>query len=136
MKTIILLILFTTILVGCDIAIEGENCHKHLTIVNESRDTVIISKRVTYSEKPECFLSRHATLLPGEEYEDHSSKTCFEGIVAAGTNYYVVDPDHFNEEKFYDCDSMLIKNTVLKHYELNASHLGELKKTDFTITYP
>lgn len=136
MKAIISTVLVAAIFVGCDVAIEGEDCHKDLTIVNESMDTVIISKLATYYEKPLCFLSKEAVLAPGASYTDHYSKTCFEGIVAAGTNYYAVDPDHFNEEHFYDCDSLLIKNTVLKHYALNASHLGELKKTDFTISYP
>jgi len=46
---------------------------------------------------------------------------------------YVVDPRKFiSGTGFYDCDSIPIKNKVLKHYELT---LDDLKKANFTIVY-
>jgi hypothetical protein len=61
---------------------------------------------------------------------------CWESILANGEpeEIYIIDPNHYNDPNvFYDCDSIEIKNTVLKHYVLT---LDDLKKNNFTITYP
>lgn len=130
--SIVLLVLFS----ACDIAIKGENCHKDLYILNESIDTIIVGRLAIYGGTSECFLSKEAVLYPGADYKDHYSINCVEGIVMAGIDYYIVDPDHFNQEQFYDCDSLFVKNDVLKHFQLSGEDLDYLKANDFTLTYP
>lgn len=129
---IVLLVLFS----ACDIAIEGKNCHKDLYILNESSDTIIVGQKAINGANGECFLDKAAVLNPGEHYTDHYSKNCVEGIVMNGAEYYVVNPNHFNEQRFYDCDSLFVKNDVLKHFQLSGKDLDYLKANDFTLTYP
>jgi hypothetical protein len=46
---------------------------------------------------------------------------------------YIIDSDEYNEPSvFYDCDSIAIKNRILKQYTLT---LDDLKQSNFTITY-
>lgn len=45
---------------------------------------------------------------------------------------YWVEVDRFNSGDFYDCDSIYLKNHVLKKYTLT---LDTLIQTDFTIVY-
>lgn len=136
MKTIIFVILVFGILMWCDVALEGEYCHKDLFILNESSDTIIIGQKAINGANGECFLGKAAVLNPGEHYTDHYSIDCVEGIVRNGAEYYVVNPNHFNEQRFYDCDSLFVKNDVLKHFQLSGKDLDYLKANDFTLTYP
>ncbi len=47
---------------------------------------------------------------------------------------YIIDTSKYNTPYvFYDCDSIAIKNDILKYFSLT---LDDLKQSDFTITYP
>jgi len=74
-------------------------------------------------------------IRPNEIYELRNNN-CWENELANGQpeEIYIVDPIHHNTPQiFYDCDSIEIKNKILKHYSVT---LEDLKKSDFTITYP
>jgi len=81
-----------------------------------------------------CILSG-SVINPGEYYED-VRRVCFESEISTTKPYdlYIVDPSNYNDPYiFYSCDSIEIKNTVLKHYILT---LDDLKQSNFTISYP
>ncbi len=111
---------------------EGENCHRKITIINNSTNSII--RAFKYYSDNKCQLNG-SVIASGDLYEDKRNG-CFEGIVTDTQLYdlYIVDPNNYNAPlEFYDCDSIEIKNTVLKHYVLT---LDELKAMNFTISYP
>ena len=112
---------------------EGPDCHFSITIKNNtSKDIIHAMNFKNTSDK--CNLSG-TIIKPSEKYE-LTINECWESSLADGqpTEFYLIDPDHLNSPNiYYDCDSIEIKNKVLKHYKLT---LDDLKKLDFTITYP
>ena len=112
---------------------EGADCHKTITIINNSNQDVIPAFKFT-DPNNKCILSGSA-IKPGESYKD-DRKECWENKISATNPYdvYIVDPVQYNPPNvFYSCDAIEIKNKALKHYVLT---LDDLKKTDFTVTYP
>jgi len=113
---------------------EGENCHHSIFITNNSSDTVICAFKGYYGSSELCNLA--GSILNSSDKYKLNRNDCWESILANGQSeeIYIVNPDHFNEPGiYYDCDSIEIKNTVLKHYVLS---LDDLKKINFTVTYP
>ena len=48
--------------------------------------------------------------------------------------FYLVNPNHYNEQGvFFDCDSITIKNDIVRHCRLT---LEDLRRMNFTVTYP
>lgn len=112
---------------------EGEDCHYNLLIRNNSGDSVKMAYRFYYDEF--CVL-QGLTLKAGEAYTEHLSQQCWEDRLSGGNvqDIYIVEPSQFNDQNsYYDCDSIEIKNKVLKHYVLT---LEDIKKSNFIITYP
>jgi len=131
-KAIILLFLALFFLAGT-CRKEGEDCHRKITIINTSNQN-IIQALCGHEPSGKCILSG-STITPNDIYEFRINE-CWEGRLANGQpqEIYIVDPNHYNPpEVFYDCDSIEIKNTILKHYVL---YLEDLKKNNFTVTYP
>jgi hypothetical protein len=76
------------------------------------------------------------TIKAGETFTEHSYKQCWEDRLSGGKaqDIYIVDPTQFNDQNsYYDCDSIEIKNKILKHYVLT---LDDLRQSSFTVTYP
>ncbi|HNV50600.1 MAG: hypothetical protein WBH71_01475 [Bacteroidales bacterium] len=112
---------------------EGESCHRKITIINHSTNSIVQALNIK-NAAGKCFLTG-SILLPEEIYE-YTNRSCFEDILSAGETFefYLIDPNHYNTPGiFYDCDSIEIKNTILKHYLLT---LDELKSMNFTVNYP
>lgn len=112
---------------------EGIDCHRTVTIYNNSNQRIIHAFKFTDPNK-KCQLSG-LVLDSGEYYED-VRRVCFESEISTTKPYdlYIVDPSNYNDPYiFYSCDSIEIKNTVLKHYILT---LDDLKQSNFTISYP
>jgi hypothetical protein len=112
---------------------EDEDCHREIIIQNSTNYNILfgINFKNTLGN---CNLSL-STINPKGSYELHINE-CWERSLADGhlEEFYIVDTSQFNDPTvFYDCDSIEIKNKILKHYKLT---LEDLKKLDFTITYP
>lgn len=107
-------------------------CHQKVVLINNSGGNVINASRVQVNTG-ECSLAG-GILKAGAEFvrpyrgciEERENFTPFER--------YIVDTSMFNDPKiYYSCDSLEIKNKVLKHYILN---LEDLKKVNFVVSYP
>lgn len=70
----------------------------------------------------------------GEVFEFKPFNTCIEWNMDGGTkiDFYVVDSAFFAGSGFYDCDSVEIKNKILKHYIWT---LQVLRDSNFTFSY-
>ena len=113
---------------------EGNDCHYSIKITNGSSAKIIYSTKGTLGTDPsKCLLSKNAELEPNESYEE-SLRICWEDeLKYRNFEFYIIDPANFNQEGFYDCDSIEYYNTVLSHYVLT---LEDVKNNNFTITYP
>jgi len=112
---------------------EGPDCHHNIIFRNGSKTPIIYA--LPFTDLSGCILENHFKADPGEEFALDLPRYCWEQELAKGKNaeLYVIDPAKFNVGfRFYDCDSIPIKNKVLKHYELT---LDDLKRNNFTITY-
>lgn len=112
---------------------EGENCHFKILIMNQSSQDIMYGWNIK-NTSDKCNLSV-SIIKPNGTYE-YTRNNCWESILSNGqtAEFYIIDPDHYNMPGiFYDCDSIEIKNTILKHYLLT---LKELKSSNFTVTYP
>lgn len=82
-----------------------------------------------------CAMVFYSKSAPNEDVILDLPRYCWEQELGNGktAEMYVIDPRKFNSGNgFYDCDSIVIKNEVLMHYELT---LDDLKRNNFTITY-
>lgn len=112
---------------------ESPSCHHNIVIKNNSRDPVLYAERsITGVSSIKCLLQGFS-IMPKEDIK-YDLKYCWEDALSKGKTFelYIVDPEQYNKNEFYDCDSIEIKNKVLKHYVLT---LDDLKRNDFTITY-
>jgi hypothetical protein len=112
---------------------EGPDCHHNIIFRNGSKALIIYA--LPFTDLNGCILENHFNADPGEEFALDLPRYCWEQELAKGktAELYVIDPAKFNEGfRFYDCDSIPIKNKVLKHYKLT---LDDLKRNNFTITY-
>ena len=129
----ILLIIFAIILSSPRCVREGDDCHRVITIINQSSDSIIRADN-GHNTKGECFLT--GSPIPPQGNYVYTKRSCFEDVLSAGETFefYIIDPNHYNEPGiFYDCDLIEIKNTILKHYVLT---LEDLKSSNFTVIYP
>jgi hypothetical protein len=133
MKSISFLLLVFLGFVASTCHREGPDCHHNILFKNASKDTVIYA--LEFTDLTGCLLENHFNAKPGEQFNLDLPRYCWEQELAKGkiAEIYVVDPSKFNKgNSFYDCDSIVTKNNVLKHYKLN---LDDLKKSNFIITY-
>lgn len=115
---------------------EGPDCHFGLTIVNRSEKKIIYATRMTYREN-QCKLAYPQELPPNASLVESNRGACWEEVLTVRNfEFFIVDPNHFNQGFFYDCDSIEHYNTVLKHYVVTLEDLDELKRNNFIITYP
>jgi hypothetical protein len=112
---------------------EGKDCHLKITIMNKTNQDIIraLKMKNTFNK---CILSG-SIIKPNDIFELRLNE-CWESSLANGQTeeIYIVDPNNYNTPGiFYDCDSIELKNTILKHYVLT---LEDLKNSNFTVTYP
>lgn len=132
MKTALLFILCFLVLSASTCKKEREDCHYEITIKNNANQDVIAAHKFFANTK--CILDGHV-ISPNGNYKE-SAKICWENKISNSTPYdlYIVDPVKYNIPNiFYSCDSIEIKNAVLKHYVIT---LDDLKQSNFIVTYP
>jgi len=132
MKTIILSIILLVLFSSSTCKKEGADCHRKIIIKNNSDTAIIQAFKFYYNDK--CLLSGNR-IEPDSLFIDNRSQ-CWEDMFYEGKQYelFIVNPNNYNTQLvFYNCDSIIFKNTILKHYKLT---LSELKQSNFTITYP
>ena len=132
MKNFIILIFCFLFLTSVKCKKENE-CHREITILNKSNRTVICAHNMK-NYVGNCNLSG-TVIKPSESYED-GTRDCWESEIYDQRYYdlYIIDTSKYNAPMiFFSCDSIEIMNIVLKHYVLT---LDELKKNNFTISYP
>jgi hypothetical protein len=135
MKKIIILLFVSLFFIASTCKKEGENCHYDIQIINNSANQ-IISAIPIQNAVIKCKLDGKKIEV-NDTYNYYPFIGCIENSLQGNSStleIYIVDPNHFNEPGvFYDCDSIEIKNTILKHYVL---YLEDLKENNFTVTYP
>lgn len=126
-------IVFLSVLLAASCYPEGPNCHHGIVIDNASSDSVVFALR--FSDLTNCGLDGEI-LPPKSKVEWGGFRTCWENMLINGKSdeVYFVDPKQFYKGPpgLYDCDSIDIKNKILKHYVFT---LDDLQKNNFTITY-
>jgi hypothetical protein len=116
---------------------EGPDCHHGIVIENASSDSVIFALKfynLTHQNVTHCGLDGEV-LQPNSKLDWGGFRTCWENRLSNGKSeeIYFIDPHHFYQGGgFYDCDSIDIKNKVLKHYIFT---LDDLKRGNFTIIF-
>jgi hypothetical protein len=114
----------------------GNDSHFYITIKNQSDKDMILAYTSHY--KGMCALSRKEIIEKNSVFEYRPYNWSIERVLGRGSEtvleLYFVNPDKFNEPAdLYDCDSIPIKNDILRHYKLT---LEDLERSNFTITYP
>lgn len=113
---------------------EGPDCHHNIIFKNNSSDTIIYTLKGTNGSGL-CTMVFYSDAAPNEDVILDLPRYCWEQELGNGkaAEMYIIDPRKFNSGTgFYDCDSMAIKNKILKHYELT---LDDLRRSNFTVTY-
>jgi hypothetical protein len=111
---------------------EGPDCHHSVVIENGSSDSIIFALK--FYNLTKCGLDGEV-LLPNAKQDWHTYRTCWKNRLANGKSeeIYFIDPQNFYQGGgFYNCDSIDIKNKVLKHYIFT---LDDLKRNNFTIIF-
>lgn len=128
----IMFILISIILMSGNCKKEGKDCHRSITIINKS--IIYSTKLIDGANTSTCLLTKNSTLQNNEIYEERLN-SCWESRLTNNNTFefYIVDPIKFNMGGFYTCDSLEIKNKILKHYNLT---LDDLKNMNWTVTYP
>lgn len=134
MKSVILQTLLFTglfLLISCENKI---TCQREFFFVNNSQDSVVIGD-VMQDGFGNCILSGwHNTIPPGGKVRNDKRGCLESSFENKNLEFYVIDPDDFKkQEDFYPCDSVEIKNSILRKYSLSSD---ELKSMNWTITYP
>lgn len=129
----IMIILISVILMSSTCKNEGEDCHRSIILKNKSNQDIMFGLNIQNTSY-KCNLSLRI-LKPDSIYEFRLNE-CYENRLANGRieEIYIVNPNHYNVPLiFYNCDSIEIKNTILKHYVLT---LNDLRKMNWLVTYP
>lgn len=112
-----------------------DECHKAITLTNKSQDTVLYALVLTHGQEG-CLLAQEARLAPGNQHVQNL-RECWENeLDMRNFEIFLVDPHNFNQGDFYSCDSIFMKNKVLKHYVLTKDDLPNLKANGFQLSYP
>jgi hypothetical protein len=136
-KCKIFLILLLIPLLSSKCKKERDDCHKKITIQNNSGDTVIYSmKSRSTMDITQCFFSKNAVLSSKDSYDEHLRMCWEDELKERDFEFYILDPKNSNTGVYYDCDSIEQRNTILRHYIFTQNDLDNLKANNFTITYP
>jgi len=133
MRKLLFLMLIPTLMAN-DCTKEGKNCHRKFSVINKATDSVICATKAYWSSSGLCNIS--GKVLKYNDSYEFTSHDCWENVLSNGKtqDIYIVDPSKYNNpDVYYNCDSIEIKNKVLKHFVLT---LDDLQKNDFTVTYP
>ncbi len=112
-----------------------DNNHFYITIQNQSDNDVYLCGLATNFEG-KCTLHRFSIIEKNSTLEYCPFNNSIEKSLRGGgvLEFYLVNPNHYNAHNvFYDCDSIPIKNDILKHYQLT---LEDLQQMNWTVEYP
>ena len=107
---------------------EGPNCHKKITFKNRTDFTLLLGELYKTGGDGKCAIS-FKEFKPGEDYEKQEDN-CWEENLPI--EVYIVSPEKFHREGYISCDSIEIKNKVLKHYILTLDYLHQ---NNWTVIY-
>jgi len=113
---------------------KAEDCHAYINFINQYDKDVFFALRAS-DYIGNCRLDG-SKVMENETFDFRPYNSCIEDNLNNTTplDIYIIDSDNYNEPGvFYDCDSIDIKNEILKHYSLT---LDVLRQSNFTITYP
>ena len=113
---------------------KDEDRHSYIYFINQSEKDIIFGLRFTNFEG-NCRLDG-IKVMKNDAYDFRPYNFYIEDNLNSNMplEIYIIDSDKYNEPYvFYDCDSIGIKNGILKQYSLT---LDDLCKSNFTITYP
>jgi hypothetical protein len=130
-KLLILLFAWPLMAVDCRKE-EGPNCHYNIVFRNNSADSVV---RATIVPRDNLCYLNGPVVPPFSNDTIKYFRICIEGDITnhGPQNIYIVDRKKYNDQIYYNCDSIEVKNKVLKHYSLTVEYLRE---NGFTINYP
>jgi hypothetical protein len=134
MNSKLLLLLLVTTLMASSCHREGPNCHHNIIFKNNSGNSIIYALKGSDGNGL-CTMIIYSNAEPNKEVVLDLPRYCWEQELWNGktAEMYVIDPNKSKTSTgFYNCDSIPIKNKVLKHYELT---LDDLKKNNFKIIY-
>jgi len=133
MKTKLYLIICLLSLTAGTCKKEGKDCHYQIKIKNNSGNEIIAAIPLVNANN-KCRLDGEK-INKGGFFDYRPFNFCIENSMSSSTtqDIYIIDPALYNSiDTYYNCDSIEIKNKVLKHYVLT---LEDLKQTNFTVTY-
>jgi len=111
--------------------------HYFITFKNLSNEDVYLCLLTTVFDgsSNKCGLGRFHILEKNSVFEWQPFRFSFERELGSSRELelFIVNPKKFNPPHPFDCDSIFIKNDVLKHLRLT---LEDLQRMDFTITFP
>ncbi|WP_127124654.1 hypothetical protein [Pseudoflavitalea rhizosphaerae] len=125
-KTVLICILLPLLAMKC-YKKEGPNCHHKITFRNKSDFTVLVAD-VYKNGEGKCTLS-FTEFKSGEDY-DREVDNCWEH--ALPYEVYIISPEKFHRGGYFNCDSIGIKNEVLKQYVIT---LDFLHQNNWTVIY-
>lgn len=111
-----------------------EDCHAYIYFNNQYDKDVLFALRFTDTHG-NCTLNGE-NVSKKASYSFRPFNSCIEEylINEAPLEIYIIDPEEYNDPlAFYECDSIALKNKILKQYSLT---LEDLKQSNFTLTYP
>jgi hypothetical protein len=133
MSRYILFILTIIVLTSSDCKQEGRDCHYVVRIQNESAGTVRWG--TLESGTGGCRLSGHL-LQSGAHFDYRPYNWCIENSGMANgdlLDIYFIDSALYNPENvYYSCDSIAVRNKILRHDVLN---LADLRELEFRVGY-
>jgi hypothetical protein len=115
-----------------------DESHFYITVKNQSDSDVYLARKGIYPYYEKCFMDTITNLTKHSSFEFQPYNISIERVLGRGSKtvleLYFVNPNHFNKpDEFYDCDSIPIKNDILRHYKLT---LEDLQRMNWRITYP
>lgn len=131
MRKILYILFLTPLLSMTCTKKEGPNCHHNIVYRNNSDFTVLRADLYT-DRNGKCRFAYYEFKV-GEEYT-HYSRNCWED--SKPMDFYILSPENvvpMSVDSIYSCDSIGIKNKILKHYVLTPEYLRE---RNWTVTYP
>ena len=111
-----------------------EDCHSIVKFMNQSEKDVFFALRFS-DYIGNCRLDGNKVMKNGT-FDFKPYKSCIEDNLNSNRplDIYIVDSNKYNElDVFYNCDSIGIKNELVKQFSLT---LDDLRQSNFTITYP
>ena len=133
MKKYIFIPLMCLVLMSSTCQNDDKN-HFYITLKNQSDNDIYLCLPFTNFED-KCTLSRGGILEKNSIFEWQPYNFSIERSLRGGgvLEFYFVNPNHYNEHNvFYDCDSIPIKNDILRHYRLT---LEDLQRMNWTVIY-